>query len=58
MTSYRSGYCIICGEYSQSVSIEFPGLCLACADKWDYPKTLKELVTRMQKRIDYLELNR
>lgn len=58
MTSYRSGYCILCGYYSQSVTIEFPGLCQACSEKWDDPKTLKELVKRMQKRIDYLEMNR
>jgi hypothetical protein len=33
MTSYREGYCRICGEYSQGVYIEFDRLCNACHDK-------------------------
>ena len=48
MTSYREGYCRICGAYSQGVHIDYPGLCAACAAKYGYPKSLQELKDQIQ----------
>ena len=47
MTSQREGYCIFCGEYSQGLYIETPGLCNACAAKHGNPKSLRELERNM-----------
>jgi hypothetical protein len=52
MTSYREGYCRICGEYSQGIYIEFDRLCNACHDKLeekDKP-TVEKLKTFIQKK--------
>jgi len=52
MTSYREGYCRICGEYSQGIYIEFDRLCTACHAKLeekDKP-TVEKLKAFMQKK--------
>jgi len=46
MTSYHEGYCRLCGEYSQGVWIDSPGICAACAAKYGYPKSWNELRLR------------
>jgi len=48
MTNQREGYCRVCGEYSQGVYIDSPGICSACAAKFSYPKSLIELEKNMK----------
>jgi len=48
MTSYREGYCRLCGQYSQGLYIESVGICSACAAKYGRPKSLRELERNMK----------